>query len=217
MKILLLGSTGRTGKLVLAALVKKDIEVNCLVRNSERLKPQKGLTIFEGDASDSHELIRAIDGCGYVISVLNISRKSDFPWSALRTPQNYLSEMMRRLIPIAEEKGIQQIIICSAWGVAETKKDLPKWFRWFIEHSNISYAYRDHERQEELLTASKLNWTIVRPTGLTNSQKEQHIKETFGTEPRPFATISRQSVASYMVDCLNNTALIGKKVVISGE
>ncbi len=68
----------------------------------------------------------------------------------------FLSDVMKNVIELAEIHKVKRIIACSAWGAAETKKDLPAWFRWFIDNSNIGYTYRDHERQEKLLMNSKL-------------------------------------------------------------
>lgn len=215
MKLLLLGATGRTGQLVLQKALAKDYQINCLVRNVDKVKPQEGLTIFEGNPNNKVDLEKVISGCDSIISVLNVSRKSDFPWAPLRTPKTYLSEVMNLLIPIAEEQQIQRIAVCSAWGVAETKTDIPLWFKLFIDYSNIGYAYKDHERQEIIISNSKLNWTIVRPVGLTNSIKKETIKETYNNIPKPNIFISRNSVAEYLVNCLENKQLIGKKVVVS--
>ncbi|MDC8003069.1 SDR family oxidoreductase [Aureisphaera galaxeae] len=214
-KILLLGATGRTGKWVLKTALEKGYQVHCLARNSSRIPPAEGLTVFEGNASHPDAMLKAVQGCQHVISTLNVSRKSDFPWSPLKTPKDYLSNVMSLLIPMAEKQGVNRMIVCSAWGVAETKKDIPGWFRWFIDNSNIGAAYRDHERQEVIIEPSNLQWTLVRPVGLTNSTKRQSIKETFGEESKPSMTVSRKSVAEFMVDSIDRKDLIGKKVVIS--
>jgi len=68
-----------------------------------------------------------------------------------------------------------------------------------------------------LLKKSDLNWTIIRPTGLTNSKKEQNIRETFEKIPKPSLTISRQSVAIYIINSIKDTNLMRKTVVISKE
>jgi uncharacterized protein YbjT (DUF2867 family) len=185
MKILLLGATGRTGKWVLQQALEQGHQVNCLSRQIKRLHPQDGLLLFEGDPTHPDDLKTAILGCDGIISVLNISRTSDFPWATLRTPKNFLSNVMHQLIIVAEELQVQRIIVCSAWGVKETKKELPGWFRWFIDNSNIGVAYADHERQEDIITESSLKWTIVRPVGLTNGVKSQQIRESFGNKPKP--------------------------------
>ena len=215
MRILLLGATGRTGKWVLQRALEKGYHINCLVRNAERIEKKEGLTIFEGNPSDENDLKEAISNCDGIISALNISRKSDFPWAKLRTPKTFLSDTMKLLTPIAEGHDIKRMVICSAWGVAETKKDIPKWFKWFINNSNISVAYKDHEKQEKILENADLNWTVVRPVGLSNSKRSEKIVESYNNEPKPGIMISRESVAKYMVDCLEKDNLIKKKVVIS--
>jgi len=218
MKVLLLGATGRTGKMVLQIAVEKGYELNCLVRNSKKIcKKYKKINIFEGSPKTISDLEKALQGCEIIISVLNISRKSDFPWSKLRTPVTFLSDVMSNIIELSEKYNIKRILVCSAWGVSETKNDIPKWFKWLIDNSNISVAYKDHERQEELLKRTSLPWTIIRPTGLTNSKKEQNILESYENRPKPKMTISRLSVAKFMVNSIKEDKLIWQSPIISGN
>ena len=215
MRILILGATGRTGKLVLKTALDEGYEVNCLARNSARIPTVDKLQIFEGNPAVSEDLEKALQGCDYVINVLNISRTSDFPWAKLRTPPTYLSDVMKKLMTLAEKHRLKGLIACSAWGVAETKKDIPFWFRWMIDYSNIGLAYRDHERQEELLAKSSLNWTVVRPVGLSNVKKEEKIKVSLNNSPKPSLMISRLSLAKFLVQCIREEKLRGKMPVIS--
>ena len=155
MKILLLGATGRTGKLVVDEALQRGYELNCLVRDPQKIKSvHERLKVFEGSPEKKSDLEASIKNCEAIINVLNVSRNSDFPWSKLRTPPMFLSEVMKNVIELAENHKVKRIVVCSAWGAAETKNDLPPWFRWFIDNSNIGYTYRDHERQEKLLMKS---------------------------------------------------------------
>ncbi|MBO0593987.1 NAD(P)H-binding protein [Cellulophaga sp. E16_2] len=216
MKILILGATGRTGKLVLAEALRQGYEINCLVREPKKITENHiMLNIFKGSPERISELENAMQDCEGIISALNISRKSDFPWSKLRTPSTFLSDVMKNIISLSEKNKINRIVACSAWGVAETEEEIPFWFNWIIKNSNIRVAYKDHERQENLLKTSNLNWTIVRPSGLINLKKEQKIIESYGNEPKPKITISRKSVAEFMVNALTNEKLIGQAPVIS--
>lgn len=124
MKILLLGATGRTGRWVLHYAIEKGHTIHCLVRFPRKIKANINVTIFKGNANVLSALQQAIIGCNAVISVLNISRTSDFPWSPLRTPKKYLSEMMGKLVSVAGEEKIKRVIVCSAWGVAESRKEI---------------------------------------------------------------------------------------------
>lgn len=216
MKILLLGATGRTGKWILQEALAQGHTVHALVRNRNKIDTtHERLIIFEGLPTDKDSLQKAVDGCEAVISALNISRVSDFPWSGLRTPLQFLSDTMRVLIPACENASVHRIIVCSAWGVAETRKDIPAWFRWLIDHSNIGPAYADHERQEKLLQNSSLEWTIVRPAGLVNGRKDKPVIASIDNHPRPGLIISRKNLARFMTDQLVSRSYIRTAIVVS--
>ncbi|MEM9985057.1 MAG: NAD(P)H-binding protein [Bacteroidota bacterium] len=215
MQILLLGATGRTGKWALHHALAAGHQVHCLARNSSRIPPHPRLKVFEGDVRSPEDLAKALAGCTHLISALNVSRRSDFPWAPLRTPATLMSDTMKAVIPLAEAASVERVVICSAWGVGETKAEIPAWFRWFIEHSNIGVAYQDHARQEALLMDSALPGTIVRPVGLTNSTKPQSIRETLKNEPKPNLLISRAALGRFLVESLAREDLLGKRVVVS--
>lgn len=216
MKILILGATGRTGKLILEEALNQGYLVNCLVREPEKIKKnQDNLKILKGTPEHIPDLENALKDCDILISALNISRKTDFPWSKLRTPITLMSDVMRNIVSLSNKHKIKRIVVCSAWGVAETEKNIPFWFRWLVKKSNIGIAYKDHERQENELKNSKLDWTVVRPTGLTNFKNDKKIIESYNNRPKPKLTISRKNVAKFMVNSLKRDDLIGRMIVIS--
>ncbi len=215
MKILILGATGRTGKHVLEEALKKGHDVHVLVRNADKLPVTQNLQVFTGTPIDIDILNRSMQGCDAIISTLNISRKSDFPWSPLRTPKDFLSSTMKNIISLAEKNHIKRIIAMTAWGVNESKKEIPGWFRWFIDHSNIKYPYLDHGKLENILTQTSLDWTIIRPAGLTNSKKIREVKVSFNANPKPGLTISRRNVAKFMIEVLEKGSYVRALPTIS--
>jgi uncharacterized protein YbjT (DUF2867 family) len=215
-RILLLGSTGRTGKYLLKETLEKGYEVNVLVRDKSKIEINSNkLKIFEGDASNIKDLERSFLGCKIVISALNISRTSDFPWAKLRTPKDYLEQTVQNLIHLNKTNKIDLIMIISAWGVGDTKKDLPFWFRWLIDLSNFRFGYLGHEKQEKLLIASGINHSIIRPVGLTNFETLKPIIITIDHLPRPNILISRKNVAQYMVALLKQKKYFNQAITIS--
>ncbi|QJD81161.1 NAD(P)-dependent oxidoreductase [Spirosoma rhododendri] len=216
MRVFILGATGRTGKQLLTVALAQGYQVTVLVRDRQKIGISSGrLTVIESPALDADSLQRAVVGCDAVISTLNISRTSDFPWAPLRTPPTFLSDLLTRLLPICEEQNVRRLIVVTAWGTNETKKDIPFWFRWLIDYSNIGVAYRDHERQEKLLRQSNLDWTIIRPVGLTNGESLKPVIETIDNQPKPNLTISRRNVARFMLDVLRNNQYVRQAVTIS--
>ena len=216
MRILILGPTGRLGRILVDEALKRGHQVNVLVSHEYRLKTDpKLLKVFEGTPLNQFIVADAMKECDAVISALNISRTSDFPWAALRTSREFMSLSLKNILKAMAGTGVKRIVITTAWGVAETKKDIPFWFRWLIDHSNIRYPYIDHERQEELLKASDTNWTIVRPVGLTNSEKIKAIRVTLGNKPKPGLQISRLNTAKFMLHVLEQDLYLKQFPVIS--
>jgi putative NADH-flavin reductase len=218
MRVLILGASGRTGKYVLNETLKLGYYVNALVRKPEsiHLKNDK-VSLFTGNPLNIDDVEGSLEDCTAIISVLNISRNSDFPWSKLRTSSTFLSNVANNIIDLSKNRSLNRVVICSAWGTNETFKDIPFWFKWIINKSNVGVAYKGHERQENLWMTSNLNWTIIRPVGLTNSSLEKEVMESYQNVPKPRLTISRNSVAKYMVKALTNPGLLNKAVVISAS
>lgn len=216
MHILILGATGRTGRILLNEALRRGHRVNVLIGHKSSLKTDPDLVnVYEGTPLNKFTLTDAMRSCEAVLSTLNISRISDFPWAKLRTSKDFLSLSMKKIIDVANEEHVSRIIITTAWGVAETRKDLPFWFRWLIWKSNIRYPYLDHERQEELLQQSGTNWTVVRPVILTDSEKEKKVQVSLNNDPKPSLRISRKNVALFMLDTLENDLYSRQCPVIS--
>ncbi len=222
MKIFILGGSGRTGKLLIAEALRRGHSLHVLVRNISSLASfhtytsgkEANLRIFEGSPSERNKIDNAMHGCDAVLSTLNISRTSDFPWSPLRTGDHFLSDTLADVVDLCQQKNIRRIIITTAWGVHETRAVIPGWFRWIIDHSNVGVAYRDHERQESLLQNTQLDWTAVRPVGLSNSKKEKEIFVSLNNEGKPGLMISRKNVARFMIQILEENSYLRQSPVV---
>ncbi len=216
MKILLIGATGRTGKHILQECLDRGHQVNAIVRNKTKVNTKnESLALFEGLPNDEKMIEEAIKGCEAVLFALNVSRTSDWPWAKLRSPEKLVSRTIDYLVKAMKKNKIKRILTLSAWGTHETFQELPSWFRWLIRNSNVKYPYADHERHEDALKASKLDFTILRPAGLTNAKKLRELVVTIDGQPKPSFTISRRQVAIFMLDCLEQKKYIGQLPTIS--
>lgn len=216
MRIFLLGATGRTGKHILEEALNRDHQVKALVRQKNRVHLRSGqLQLLEGLPTDRPMLEAGIQDCDAVLFALNVSRTWDWPWARLRSPENLVSHSIRLLIDLMEKKEVKRIISISAWGANETREELPSWFDWLIRNSNIRYPYQDHERHEELLKKSDLEFTILRPSGLTNGKGRQSIQVSFEGNPPPSLTISRKGLATFMLDVLEENKYIRQLPTVS--
>ena len=118
MRLLILGASVRTGKYVLNESLNRGYEVNFLVRNRKAIDISNDrLNLIEGNPSDIKDLNKALKDCHLIINVLNVSTESDFPWSKLRSPSTFLSDVMGNIIERLNQRSIQRIIVCTAWAV----------------------------------------------------------------------------------------------------
>jgi hypothetical protein len=166
-----------------------------------------------GNPLDINALNTAMHNCNTIINALNISRHSDFPWSRLRASKTLISETISNLIRLKSKHTFEKIISVSAWGVKESKNQLPFWFSWIIRNSNIKYGYLDHEKQEALLIKSDCKWLIVRPVGLTNSKKTKTPLVSVHSKPRNIM-VSRKTISEFIIENVKENTYTNEIVTI---
>ena len=132
----------------------------------------------------------------------------------LRTNFPCLSVAMNNIIELSATNHIRRVVFTSAWGVSETKKDLPAWFRWLVDHSSLRHQYHDHERQEELVRNSNLDWTAVRPVFLSNS-KNSKVVYVQDENSHPNLFISRRNLADFMIEVSEKNLYTRQTPVVS--
>lgn len=212
--ILLLGATGRTGKHLLAYALEKGHYVTCLVRSPEKITLQHPhLRLVKGTPYVLEDIRNAIAGCDVVISVLNNSRTSDLPWARQTGPVDVLERSVSNALTAMQENDIRRIITLSTVGAGESITLSPFPLRLLVWYTNLGIVFNDHTRSEMVLQASAADWTSVRATNLTNSEKEKRVAVDYGT--RPALLISRKNVARFMVDIIDDKEYFRKMPVIS--
>ncbi len=166
---------------------------------------------LEGSPTDPKLLNEALQGVDAVIVSLNINRTSDNPFARVTSPLTLISDSIRALIPAMEQNNVKRIISISAYGVGDSFKNMPLVARLLIRHSNIWKAYEDHDRQEQLLRQSKLDWTVVRPVMLNNKDTDDY-KASIGKPSG--SNISRKGMATFIVDALESEKYVGDCVTL---
>jgi uncharacterized protein YbjT (DUF2867 family) len=69
-RVLVLGATGGTGRLIVAQAVARGYDVTVLVRSAEKARHIKGAKLIVGDARDESALRQALKGQDAVIGAL---------------------------------------------------------------------------------------------------------------------------------------------------
>jgi uncharacterized protein YbjT (DUF2867 family) len=216
MKILLLGATGRTGKLVIEEAIRRGHNISAIARDPEKLKDYQ-IDITQGTSYDFKTVEKALSGCEAVINTLNISRKSDNPWAGLVSPRDLISKSATNCVSAMKKAGIKRFIALSTIGAGSSWKTTPTILKFIVSISNLKYAFGDHGKQEEILQNSSIEYTICRAPMLSteiNTKGSVAVKE--GENP-PKMVLSRNSAAEFFIKIIEKKEHIREIVNLSNN
>ncbi len=210
MKILVLGATGRTGKLFAKLATAQNHQITAIIRNKKDAILPK-VNYIEGLPTDEQLLTKILQGMDAVVVSLNINRTSDSPFAKVISPLTLISDSVKAVCSAMEKNNVKRIVSVSASGVGDSWNDMFLAVRWLIRYSNIWKAYEDHERQEQIVRQSGLDWTIVRPVMLNDKDSDEYTavigKPTGGS-------ISRKGVAKFILDSLESEKYVRDVVTL---
>lgn len=218
--ILLYGGSGRTGTFVMQQALAAGHSVRALVRDPSVIsQTHDQLTLIKGTPENADNVAEAMQGCDGVISTLNNARASDSPFAKTLNRDTLLKDIMEITIAAMHDQGLRRIVSLGAAGANESYDTAPFIMRMLIKWSNLGHAYRDHERVEDTLAASGLDWTVGRAMMLGKKAGTAPVIESYvvsgANHPKPAMQISRATVAQWMIEALDRKDLYGKAPMIS--
>jgi putative NADH-flavin reductase len=191
-------------------------QVTAFARNPSALAPAPGLTIAQGDAMNEADVARAMTGHDAVVVTLGNSQN---PFGLLfgarrTTPHNICEIGTRNIIAAMKANGIARLIVVSSFGVGDTKAQAPLLTKIFYALF-LREQMADKEKQEPLVKASGLDWTLVQPVGLTDGVgMGGRIASPRGETGK--LTIPRSDVAAFIAAEFANPAYRRATVTLSG-
>ena len=206
MKILVLGATGGTGRLIVRDALDKGDSVVALVRSKASAPDLPGAELIEGDARNEIALGRALDGCDAVVSALGTGM--GFRKVSL------LTEATRALVPAMAHSGVRRLVCVSALGVGDSHGHGGFVFDRFFQPLLLSQAYKDKDRQEAAIRASSLDWVIVRPGMLTDAPAQGSVRAVIDLAGINGGKIARADVARFVVDQLTTDTWLRRTPVL---
>jgi putative NADH-flavin reductase len=216
--IAVLGANGRTGIEIVKQALEKGWVVKALVRGEQKIElTNPNLRIIEGNPMRFDDVTKVVKETDAVYVALNIRRKTDMPWSKVVSPLDLLGVSIENTIKAMKENGVKRVLTVSAWGTGDSYEEANWMFKFLIKKTNVGYAYSGHEDQERLLIKCGLDWTSVRPVGLSNSEKQRPIRVSLKGDKKLNMSISRRDVARFMLDILDDAKYFKQAPSISSE
>src|SRR5436853_2626831 len=190
MNIVVIGSTGRTGRLVLEEGIRRRHAMTAFTRRPDALADIAGLgMVIRGDGRNLEDIRRAVRGQDAVISIVAPEG---------RGPTTVVSDVARAELTAMREAGVRRIVTVSVSAIEGRRPwILINLVRWILRK-----PYADFARMERLITSSPVDWTIVRPPYLSNGSKTGRVRTQVGGKdlPRGPYHISRADLAATLVD-----------------
>ncbi|USI74981.1 NAD(P)-dependent oxidoreductase [Sphingomonas morindae] len=209
-RLLVLGATGATGRLIVRAALARGLDVAALVRSAAAAAAAlPGATLIPGDATDPAVLAEAVRGRDAVISALGT------PASPFRRV-TLLSDATRALVPAMRAAGVPRLIAITGIGAGDSRGHGGLLFDRLILPLLLRTVYADKNRQEAIVRASGLDWVLVRPTMLTNGAGGGAIDARDHLAGVQGGRIARADVARFVLDQLDEDRWLGRTPLLRG-
>ena len=194
-KILVVGATGGTGRLIVSRALALGHDVAALVRSPEKARALKGATLIAGDARDETTLREALNGRNGVISALGT------PASPFRQV-TLLSTATRALVSAMKIAQVSRLVCITGIGAGDSAGHGGFFFDNLIFPLLLRNVYADKNRQEAIVRNSGLDWILVRPSILNDKPSHDTVRVLTDLSGFHGGAISRQDVAKFVVDQL---------------
>ncbi|MEU8236501.1 SDR family oxidoreductase [Actinoplanes sp. NPDC048967] len=189
--IVVLGAAGRTGLLIVQEALRAGHRVTAAVRTPETFPATRaeGLRVVRADVRDSGSLDDAIRGQDAVVSAVGPSG---------RKALGLYSDGARATVTAMAGAGVTRYLGITSVGVRHDDPHFSWWYRRLVRPLGRD-LYADMSLMEELVRATDLDWTFVRPTYLRDRPATGAYRVTDNSCPERGWRITRGDVAGFVV------------------
>lgn len=202
MRLTVIGGSRGTGALLAELARDAGHEVTVVSRSGSA--PAGCLTV-SGSATDPAVARSAVEGADAVAVTVG----------GAKGVRKQRTEVTRTVVEAISATGARRLVVQSSLGAGDSGSQMPLPLRLLMK-GLLAVPLADHDQQETTVTASGLDWTLVRPTGLTTKpgtgQWRAHQVGDGGTLG---GSIPRADLAAYLLAALTDDTLIGRAVGIS--
>lgn len=211
MNILVVGASQGTGALAVRAALDKGHRVTAFARSPQKLVlDHSQLQRVAGDFHRPESVEAAVRGHDAVIVTASATGLRAF-----KDNPRYFSQGTAHVIDAMKKSGVKRLVVLSALGVGDSRPLLNPIVRALVVNWLLAVPFADHQRQEEEVRASGLDWVVARPGRLTDGPaRRRYVKKTT-LESVP-SSIARADVADFLVEACEVPTWVGHAVQIGG-
>jgi putative NADH-flavin reductase len=207
-KILVLGATGGTGRLIVKDALARGLAVRVLVRSPANTSGLEGAEVFIGDARDEAALRKALEGRDAVVSALGtpVSRFKEV---------TVLSSATKALVNAMKAAGVWRLVCITGMGAGDSAGHGGFVFDRLLLPALLRKVYADKNRQEAIIRNSGLDWVLVRPSVLNDKAAKRELRALTDLTGFHGGTIARADVANFVLDQVQTDTWLGRSPLIT--
>jgi len=189
MNLAIFGATGGTGRLLVDQALAAGHHVAVLARTPASLPLQhEFLRVVQGDARDQDGVASVVAGQDAVLSALGPSKQGSATLCTEATTQI--------LTAMTHAPQVRRLIALSAYGAADShERNLYNRMLWLM----LKKKMVDKELMEDVIVRSAVDWTVVRPSFLTNGPETRTYRTGTDLHMAVTSRIARADVAAFML------------------
>jgi putative NADH-flavin reductase len=198
MRVLIVGASKGIGLETTHQALAAGYDVRAMARSANALTlSHPKLEKVRGDALDLRDVEAALTKVDAVVITLGVGLGELF------RPVHLFSDATRVLIAAMHAQAIKRLLCVTGFGAGDSNASI-SCLQKVPFQIVFGHAYEDKSRQEQLIKASGLDWTIVRPGVLTSGPRTGHYQVL--REPAKWRNgiISRANVAEFLVRQIDN-------------
>jgi uncharacterized protein YbjT (DUF2867 family) len=202
MNLVVLGASGRTGRLVVEQALGAGHTITALVRSPEKLAMRSSnFRLVTGEATDPSAVARALEDADAVISTLGGSG-------------SVIADSTSAIVAAAGQTGVSRVVVLSSWLV---ERDRMGAVTRLLTGLAMSSMIKDKSAGEQVLRKSDLDWTIAYASPLSDAPASGSVVELAEDAKRTMSQkISRADVAMWLVQAAVDGQPSRRSVGISG-
>lgn len=208
MNVLVIGGTRGLGRDVALAAAAAGHVVTILARGpAASAVPVTGLRAVIGDVEDLADVERAVAGQQAVVWAVGVGVR--------RAPVQVFSHGTQLLLAAMGRHGVTRILCVTGIGAGASRGHGGFFYDRVVQPLLLKTIYEDKDRQEDLVRASTLDWTIVRPGRLTHGPATGNARALTEIDGVTADKVSRKDVATFIVDNVATTQFFRKTVLLT--
>ncbi len=213
MNILVIGGSRGIGLQTVKAGLEQGHSVTAFARNTAviNIKHPK-LRLQQGDVLDASSVEQALKGQDAVVCALGLpTLKAIGPPLAKRS--YVLSKGTENILKTMTLGPGKRFICVTAIGTGDSAEQCTLFAR-LVLRTGLRWLFKEKDHQEQLIKKSNLDWTIIRPTALTNGRKKDAVT-TESLHAGILTQVSRVDVAAAILNIIPQAATYKRALIIS--